>query len=190
MFKTFLSVIYLLTSVAIFFVWSKPFYNDKDTGIQALKSTLAGFNEQLNNSSEVKGLRDKLIEDLNSISEEDMSRLNAMLPSKADQIGFVLELEKLGVKNTVSLKDIVMEEKRDEKTENAGGARKKSKTVQNFTAIPISVRVSGSYVSLMHFLDDLEKSLRLVEIKGLDFTATDSGVYEFSLKLEIYQKNA
>ncbi|TSD02050.1 MAG: hypothetical protein Athens071424_213 [Parcubacteria group bacterium Athens0714_24] len=168
MFKNILSIILLGTAAAVFFVFSKPLYQE----IQDLRVHRESLNDTLSQSKKIQAKRDEILSQYNNISNDNLDRLKKMLPNSPDSIKFILGLDNISRKNGIILKDINVN---SSAVPSSGGQK------IDVISMPISMKVSASYVSFYNFLKDIENNLRLTEIKEINFTAGDADFYEFKL---------
>ena len=178
MFKPIISIIFLITAIVIFFVWFQPVFNEiKDLGAQK-----ASFDEALFTSRQIQETRKGLLDQYNTISQENLDRLNKIFPSQPGSIKYILEIDNILRKNGMVLKSINIQEKAGGSQGVAFGVEK-----QPFEIFPISMKVTGSYKSFYSFLKDLANNLRLTDINTLEFSpGGTSDQYDFSISASIY----
>jgi len=186
MFKTILSVVLLITSIAIFFVWTQNFYLD----IQSLTEKKDSLDNLLYRSSEIKQERDDLNTSYKSISVKDLSNLDTIIPLKANPIRYILEMENIVLESRMLLKDIgvqVPEETADtSNTKKFVFGSQKVKGEEFYGTIPIKIKIAGAYEDFYSFIGKMEKNLRLTDIDALSFNSNETGVYEFEIGANIY----
>ena len=56
----------------------------------------------------------------------------------------------------------------------------------DYDSLILSFSVTGSYDTFRAFVESLEQSLRLVDIQSISFSATDTGVYDYSIAVKTY----
>jgi len=178
MFKPIISIIFLITAIVIFFVWFQPVFNEiKDLGAQK-----ASFDEALFTSRQIQETRKGLLDQYNTISQENLDRLNKIFPSQPGSIKYIIEIDNILRKNGMVLKSINIQEKAGGSQGVAFGVEK-----QPFEIFPISMKVTGSYKSFYSFLKDLANNLRLTDINTLEFSpGGTSDQYDFSISASIY----
>ncbi|MCX6731487.1 MAG: hypothetical protein NTX55_00655 [Candidatus Parcubacteria bacterium] len=181
MFKGIISIIFLAAAIATFFVLVQPLYNETKN-LNAQKSS---FEEALANSKQIQETRDSLLSQYNTISKENLDRLNKVLPSETESMKFILETESIVRKNGMLLKNIDIKEgggggSAENVNFGAGAEAKLWKT------IPFSLKLSGSYGSFYSFLKDMEKNLRLTDINAVTFSAGETDFYEFNVEGTFY----
>ena len=162
----------------IFFVWFQPVFNEiKDLGAQK-----ASFDEALFTSRQIQETRKGLLDQYNTISQENLDRLNKIFPSQPGSIKYIIEIDNILRKNGMVLKSIDIQEKAGGSQGVAFGVEK-----QPFEIFPISMKVTGSYKSFYSFLKDLANNLRLTDINTLEFSSGGtSDQYDFSISASIY----
>lgn len=190
-------ILSLAISISLFFVFIDPFYKD----IKELKNDVSVYNKALTNSSDLKKTRDILIDDYKKIKKEDKDKLNHLLPSSIDNIELILEIEKIANLYGMPIEDIKfdaksMEDGSSSKVINvfAGGAPSSNLPYGIF---PLEFSVEGKYDTFISFLKELEKNLRIVDVKSISFNSNsnssldakgidNSGIYNYSLKIQTY----
>ena len=141
---------------------------------------------------------DALLNQVNALSQDDVDRIEAALPTQQNAADFLTGLEALANRHGLALKQIDIT--------NAGGAQQAlsgiKKTVprpagadgsnQNAGApsreIPISLSVSGSYEAFKAFLRDLEHMNRIMDVQSLSFAGKEQNSFDFSIKLQAYSQ--
>jgi Tfp pilus assembly protein PilO len=172
MFKNVVAVILIGAAIAIFFTLIKPLYAD----LNVLRGQKDSLNEALSNSREIQSKRDQFLSDYSSIPQENIQKLEMAIPSRPDSLKFILEIENVAKRNNVILK-------------NVDAREEASKEQIDLETVSLSIKVSGSYMAFYSFLKDIESSLRLVDIKSINFTAEGADFYEFNIDASIYWKN-
>lgn len=157
--------------------------------IQKEISSLSRISSELD---EIAEERDTLIDLVNTISAEELARINQSLPQGAHAADFLVFLERLSAEHGIVLKSVDLASFTEEKREisgqpTPGGAiltPTSSRTVREF---PVTIQVSGTYESFKTFLENLEKNLRLVDIDSFSFTSQgDTKIIDFSIKAKTY----
>jgi len=57
---------------------------------------------------------------------------------------------------------------------------------KSYGTLSMSFSTTGSYESFLALLGSLEKSLRIIDVTGLQFSANESGLYDFSVTARTY----
>lgn len=175
--RTITSIIFLATAAAVFFTWTKPYFEETKT----LESQKASLEEILSNSRQIQELRDNLLAQYNDIPQDNLERLNKMLPDHPDSIKFIIELNNVLNNNGMLLKNIDVNDAKSEEKPDFGQE-------QSIETMEFTIKTTGSYGSFYSFLKDLERDLRLVNINSLNFVSSETDSYEFNITGSAYWK--
>lgn len=177
MFKLLISLFLIAGAFVIFFTESKNYFPD----IKKLREQAASYNETINTAKKVRNSIDKTLGDYNDISQENVDRINKMVPSSAEPMKLVVQLDEMMRKNGLILKNI---DTRDVVLKNSASVSKNKGIVPELVAL--SIKTQGSYDSFSLFLKDLEKSLRLIDVNSVKITPAGQDNYDFSLEAVSY----
>ena len=166
---------------------------------------MATYNIALNNSTELQKTRDSLIETYKNVTKEDKDRLTHLLPSTIDNIGLILEIEKIANLHGMPIGNIKFETTSLESqvsptTDNIVVAESDPAANLPYGVFPMEFVIEGKYETFISFLKDLEHNLRLVDVKAISFdvpttttttsqvagTTNDSSIYSYTLKVDTY----
>lgn len=218
--KPAISFIVLVISVIFIFFYVRPAYS----AVQARRNDLVSLQNILNNSGKIQILIDQTTQNLNSIDATGLARFAVFLPEKIDVIRFANNLQHIGLANGIILEKIKTEGASADKQDSteAGTATQQgyasalfadnkvqqtasSRVATVGTAVEkrfVTTKASFTFVSTYEkfqlFLNDLEKSLGLVNITALTFNPLPEVVdpkkpksvvvplYQFTVDLETY----
>lgn len=180
----------------IFFVFANPIYGE----IKQLKADVVTYNTALDSSTELQKTRDSLIDVYKNIKKDDKERLDHFLPNTINNIGLILEIEKIANLHGMPIKDIKFEAKnlgiQGEGSEGMIVAENDPDSNLPYGVFPMEFVIEGRYDTFMLFLNDLEHNLRLVDIKSISFTVPNKSnspldinnpnIYSYTLKIETY----
>lgn len=182
--------------MAVFIVFTDPIYAD----VRNLKTEVTTYNTALSNSTELQKTRDSLIEIYKNVTNEDKNNLEHFLPNTIGNIPLILEIEKIANLYGMPIKDIKFETKSLEEgivnKDTTVIAEKAPVDYLPYGVFPMEFVIEGKYDTFVSFLKDLERNLRLVDVKSISFavpaaptgnTSTiNPNIYSFTLKIEIY----
>lgn len=195
---------FLIIAAILFFTIDKPLY-DK---IGLLKEDVNIYTKALDSTAKLQQVRDELVNNYKSISQEDKDRLEHFLPSSVNNIQLILEIEKIAGRYGMPIKDIDFQgQSTINPDENSAQFKNtnKTKTEDNlpYGVYPLSFSIDGKYDNFVSFLKEVELNLRMVDIKEVSFTVpndklnsnsnqrTDStnkdpNIYSFKVNTDIY----
>lgn len=131
-----------------------------------------------------------------SVSREDLDRLNQILPSEKDIPGLMVQLQRIAQKNKLFLQNISFST--SETASSAGGENERTGAnpengapggensglgqEDSLRELRISFSVSeGDYEALKKFLSDIETNMRIFDVYDIRFGNTQEGPYAFNL---------
>jgi Tfp pilus assembly protein PilO len=179
-------IILILISFTAFFGYVNPNYRGENLSngnrsIKNLQAEYAEYQTALNNSNQIRAKRQALMEKRGEINPEDLQKLEKLLPDNIDNIKLVINMNQIAQKHTLVLKNLKLDTAVKTDTPNKLGSDN-----NKYGTVGLSFSVSSSYDNFQNFLNDLEKSLRLVDITDLSITGNDSGVFDFSVGMKTY----
>jgi len=117
--------------------------------------------------------------------EDQIAKINSALPSRPSEPDLLNYLQRLSSENGLILKGV-----------NAATLFTAQELPgEKIKKLPLSIDLTGSYLSLKSFISSIYKSARLIEIKAISFSATiEEGVeakdlFNFQLELETHSYN-
>ncbi len=170
--------ILILLSVGLFYAFTSPQYEEA----QNLKARVAGYNNVLENISQIAETRDKLLVNFEAIPKTQIERLNKILPDNVDTVRLALDLDGIAGRYGITLKDVQVETKSDP---NAVLPVVSDQSLP-YEKVTVSFSFISTYPNFVRMLTDLEKSLRIMDVKTVSFKALDTGLYEHRLSVETY----
>ena len=161
------------------------YINPRNEAIKELESQKASRDQTLAKSRELQTLRDDLLKRLNTFPTRDLNRLEKMLPDNIDNVRLIIDISALAAKRGVVVKNVknISAATIADQTKNESSSDKNNK----YGSVVLDMTVTASYDNFIAFLKDLEKSLRLVDVVSLTFTAPESSpTYDFTIGLKTY----
>ncbi len=177
MLRLIIPIILIIGSIAGFSVMVNPAYKEA----KALQAQISSYDQALANSRSLENERDKLTQKFNSMSSNDINKLQKLLPDSVDNIRLILEIEKLASPYGMALKDVRYDAKAEDAKKNGdtavssatqGGQGKN--TNKEYGSWDLEFTVDGSYNDFINFLQDLERNLRIVDVVSVKFSSVNS----------------
>ncbi len=174
--KIIISIILLVVSAGAFFGFIDPVYKE----IQTLDIEKQELGSALNNFKEIRQARDLLLGKRKNISSVDLARLKRLVPDHVDNVRLVMELDNIAARYGMSLKNVKINSDAGKESGTLGA------TDVNFGTLNLDFSVVGSYGIFNSFLQDLEKSLRIVDVKSFSFHSGENDFYEYNIGIQTY----
>lgn len=162
----------------IFFTESKNYFPE----IKVLRKQVSSYNETINTAKKVRSSIDKTLGEYNGISQDNVDRINKMVPSGAESMKLVVQIDDMMRKKGLSLSSI---ESKDAIDQNSVSNAVKN-SGKNVESIFLSIKARGSYQSFHSFIEDLEKSLRLIDVNSVKIGSVGQDDFSFSIEAVSY----
>ncbi|HEX8994293.1 MAG TPA: type 4a pilus biogenesis protein PilO [Candidatus Paceibacterota bacterium] len=181
--RTFIPILLIIAAIGLFAVYTNPAYGQ----IQDLQTQLGQYNDALMQSAQVRQMRDKLLSRRNTFSSDDIRKLERLLPDNVDTIRLIIDINDIAARHNLPLTNISVSPGSDSGGV-VGGAG-----AQPVGIMGLSFTVVATYDGFKSFLEDLQRSLRLVDVEHVKFdtlgdTASMSGAHthEYTVNLQTY----
>ncbi len=178
-------VVFILVSVGLFFYFIDPQRIEYST----LTKVKADNEQRLKDAATLEAEFDVLQEKYKKISDEEKLKLDKILPETVDNVRLILDINNIADNYGIVIKNISVTGgpigEDDEKTKNA-----KRSTAENsgstYGVINLGFTVVATYDVFKTFMQDLEESLRIVDITDFSVSAGEGDFYNYSVKLNTY----
>jgi len=174
-----INLVLIVLAIGLFYTWTSPQYDQ----VKVLQASAGEYQNVIENAVRIAEDRDRLLVDYETIPRAEVERLFKVLPDHVDTVGLAVDLDAIASRYGISIKEVTVE----------SDAKRNSKlvTLPDYDAPYSKVVVSFSFVSnyqnFSKFLVDLEKSLRIMDVKSVAFRVSDvAGLYEHNLSVETY----
>jgi len=179
--KLALPVLLVILSIGLFFAFTDGTYKQA----KELEKEQARFDEALERSKELQAVRDALLSRYNTFSTNDLERVEKLLPDGIDVVRLILELDSIAARHGMRIDNISVQENLAESTAPTGSIGVPDQLP--YETISVGFGVSAQYDDFLSFVEDLESSLRIVDLQALSFSATDDGEpYGYTISLRTY----
>ncbi len=196
--KNITAIIIIIVSVVIFLLVTQKNIKDMETN----RAEVDHLSSVLENIRLYKDKADQLVEEYNSIETNDIDRLEKFLPDNVNNVKLILAVQNVADDLGISIKNVNYDTTGQQKTEGSNRATTSQDAINNQTkdygAFDMEFTVTGRYPEFVTFLSEVEKSLRIVDVRQIEFASKDakSGVtpnsneiYQFDISLRTYWLN-
>ncbi|HEU0080687.1 MAG TPA: type 4a pilus biogenesis protein PilO [Candidatus Paceibacterota bacterium] len=169
------SIILILASIGLFFGYVDPAYSKA----KLLAEKKAQYDNALNNSASLQAEREKLLKKYNAISEADRANLAKLLPDNIDNIRLVIDIDEMAKSHGMRIRNFKTDV--TEKKDTIG------KSDSAYGTLTMSFTTTATYATFLAFMGDLERSLRIIDVTGIQFSASDqSQLYDYTVTVKTY----
>jgi len=161
-------------------------------GINALKSKKAELLEALDKAQELRKKVETLESRYNSFTDEQLERLDKMLPDNVDNVQLILDTNNIASLHSMKVRNVKITTVASRDTRS--GANNDQALAETITrgsvpkqdALNINFTVSGSYREFLNFISDLQRSLRILDTSTLSFSSDPKDFYTYNVSLKTY----
>ncbi len=191
-------IILLILALGTYFTFTKG----KVEELKAIKNVNAGYQQAINNSAKLMKVRDEIKRDLAKIDPEDLIRIEKMVPNNIDNVRLTLDVKSIGLTRGLILKNVKTDapnintaikpagsasaNRNPAPATQATGPSGSNSINSAYDTVVLSFSVTTDYQTFLELLRDLETSLRIIDVSKVSFTATDNGIYDYSVELKTY----
>ncbi|MCR4274965.1 MAG: type 4a pilus biogenesis protein PilO [Candidatus Campbellbacteria bacterium] len=174
------SIIFIILSLAIFF----GFTNGRYEKTKDVRLEIARFDDALQKASDLAVLRDSLKEKFNSFSQNDLHRLDTLLPNTIDTVRLIIDINGIARRHDLTVLNIVVDGAADTSSKKTTiGPQEKP-----YGTILVSFNITTSYDRFKSFLGDLENSLRLIDVDSVTLGEENpiTGMTTYAIRAKTY----
>lgn len=176
--KSTTAVILLLLSIGLFYAFTNGQYRE----VRELRAVAAEYQNVLQNASAIVALRDRLLVSYEALPKAEVDRIDKVLPDDIGTVRLALDLDDMASRYGISIKNI---KATTEASEDAGLV-----VLPAYASIYGKATVSFSFISsyenFKRLLADLEKNLRIMDIKSVSFQAGEANLSDYQISVETY----
>lgn len=175
-----LPIILIAAAIGLFALYTNGAYQH----IKGLQVQVSAFNEALDTAQSLKQQRDALLSKRNTFSTENVQKLERILPDNVDNIRFIIDINNIAARRSLSLRNVALGTLSDSKT--ARGALSVGASGDPVGSAEIGFSLTASYDDFLAFLQDVEHSLRVVDVAKISFKPATGDRYDFALTIKTY----
>lgn len=176
MIRLLIPIALITVAVGLFFGYIDPIYQN----IKEVRAEEKTFNEALNQSRELQEIRDALLSRYNTFSQQDLDRLEKLLPDHIDNVRLILDIDSIASKYNMRTRNVTVSDAGSEDPSAIGSSQ------SAVGSVILSFSVAATYDNFIRFMKDLESSLRIVDLVGLSFGVTEGDAFNFDISIKTY----
>ncbi|MDR3558249.1 MAG: hypothetical protein P4L61_01830 [Candidatus Pacebacteria bacterium] len=177
------ALILLVLAVGIYFTYT----SGQITVLNGIQATNNQYLSAINNANKLIQLRDSVLNQYNAISDLDKSRLDKIVPSNVDNIRLMIDIAGIAARHGLTAAGL----KTSADTSISGStasaqSNQMGSSGGGLSTVTVSFNVSTTYTNFIAFLQDLERSLRVLDVTNITLSSSPSGVYTYGVTLNTY----
>lgn len=169
-------IILITIALGLFFGYIDTTYQN----IKELRAEEKTYDEALDQSRELQEVRDALLSRYNTFSQQDLDRLEKLLPDHVDNVRLILDIDSIASNYSMRTRNVTVSTASSEDP-NVIGSNNSS-----VDSVVLSFSVAATYDNFIRFMKDLESSLRIVDLVGLSFSSTEGDAFNFNVSIKTY----
>jgi len=174
-------LILVAAAIGLFAAYTDPTYQAS----KELQGQLAQYNDALTKSQQLKSVRDQLLSKRNTFSDSDVSKLETVLPDNVDNIRLIIDINNVAARHNLTLQNVSLGDVGNG-VNGGSNALAAGSSGSAVNSVQVGFSVTTSYDGMLSFLNDLEHSLRLIDVEDLAFTAGGLDNDSYSFKIQTY----
>lgn len=178
-----LPFIALVIAIGIFFGYVNPTWVGS---IATAKAAIASDDQALAAANAYSVQQNQLVQERAAIDPANLTRLSTFLPGSVDDVGFILDLNALAARSGISLSNINVVTNGTSAGSGNSSATGLSTATNPVGSIDLSLSAVGTYAALQAFLSGVEESERLIDVRNITISGSDTGVYNYEITMRIY----
>jgi len=169
-------IAYIILTLAIAYMFIYPSVGE----ISALTAEKQKYTDTLAMISNIENKKNELLTKFNNISAADRKDIETILPNSLDFVNLISQIDSVAAKYGISIDKVSSKE--------TGTSDKSGETTssQSYQSAIIEFSFDATYEKFNIFLNDLEKSLRILDIKSIKLTTKDNGIYTYNVQFQTY----
>lgn len=184
MIRPFIPFLAILLAIALYFLHIAPSWEN----IATLKLQRDEYTTALDRSERIVAERDRLVSKYNSFPTPDIEKLETLLPDSIDIVRLLLDINGIATRYDLEITSVAVTLPEDpeagsteeaivtEDPQRSGGVEAEALAPIeeiSYSYADVTFNVDATYEDVQRFLNDLEGSLRLLDIQNIGFAAND-----------------
>lgn len=133
--------------------------------------------------------RDELVDQINSITRDSLTRLDQMVPLAAHAPEFLVAVQKMATTHLLRITRLDLAADISTKPKipppNLESVESQQGTAAGYQTMRVNMEVTGPYESFKNFLQELESSIRITDVSALTLKPVENG-FSMLLSLDAY----
>lgn len=183
------SFLSLIIAVGVFFAYVGPTWKGE---ITTTKAAIKSDDDALSAAKAYTEAQNQLTAARNAIDPNDLARLTSFIPDSVDNVRIILDINSLAARSGLTISNVTVSDSSTSRTKSSvssntqAGASTLAAPENPVGSVDLSLAAAGTYSSLRSFLDGVEKSGRLLDLRDLAVKGSNTGAYNYQMTLRIY----
>lgn len=182
MIRTITPILSIVISLLIFFLYTRPMFAE----VKLIQDEVDKYVEVTNTAAERNEELNQKYGTMSSHDTAQIERLNTLVPATIDEIKILTDLAEMAGRHNMLFGNVSV-------TNNEMEATNKKEEVDAFTvafkdlaSTDLQFSLIGTYDQFKAFLGEVESSLVLLEVNGIEFTAGEGLFQQYEVSVRVY----
>lgn len=171
-------IAYLILTLSIGYAFVYPSFGD----VSKLLDQKQKYLDSLETVNNIENKKNELLTKFNEISDVDKKNIETVLPDSLNFVRLISQIDAVAANYGISISRIS-----SKRTSSSGGiSTEDTQPQKDYNSSIIGFSFVASYDRFNAFLRDLEKSLRILDIRSAKLETQEDGVYSYDIEFETY----
>jgi Tfp pilus assembly protein PilO len=182
--KNVTAAILIILAIGVYITFTKGQISEA----QQIRTVNGQYASAIKNAERLISARDQVLKNYRDISEDDRERLDKMIPDTVDNIRLIIDLNSVALRHGFSLRNIKASTAAEPRAATADSVIAETGSIPDpvLDTVTVTFGVTAPYQEFISFMQDLEASLRVIDLSRLTMATTESGTYDFGVELKTY----
>lgn len=187
-----IAIVGMLVAGSVFFLYTKPTYDQ----IKLVQQQIGQYDQALERANELQERKQELLTRYNAFNPGDLERLQKLLPDHVDNVRLVLDFDNLASKHRLAIQNVsIGRGGSDGAAKNAAAIQSIGGDNKDYDSLTLKFSTQGTYDGFVTFMDDIQASLRIVDLVALSLSPASKGsdsaeggeiAYRFDVTIRTY----
>jgi len=169
---------YVILTLSIGYAFVYPSIGD----LSALIEEKQKYNESLEMVNNIENRKNELLTKFNSIPAADRKDIETILPDSLNFVKLVSQIDAVAASHGILIDRISSREI----DSSSGGSIEETGSQKPYESSVIGFSFDASYDRFNAFMNDLEKSQRILDIKSIRLATKEDGTYSYNVEFEAH----
>lgn len=170
-------LIYFILTLAIGYAFVYPSFGE----LKVLMDEKQKQENSLEMISQIEIKKNEVLDRYNKISVDDKKAIETFLPSNMDFVKLVSQINTLGAKYGFSIKETSIKE-----LGSSANSIAEASSQDPYHSAIIGFSFETSYEHFNNFMNDLGKSLRILDVRSVKLAPQKGGIYSYDAEFKVY----
>jgi Tfp pilus assembly protein PilO len=179
------ALILIVLAIGVYFTYT----SGQITVLKSIQAENDQYLSAINSAEKLIKLRDSVLNQYNSISDVDKARLDKLVPDNIDNVRLIIDISGIAGRHGLTAAGITTSADTNNAVKVSIPTQSTSNSVAgngSLSTVTVTFNVTTTYANFITFLQDLERSLRILDVNSITLSTSANGVYTYGVTLNTY----